>query len=140
MQIKSKKLMVLAILVGLLLFAVAASLGIYTYFSEVTEIGPQYVSVVITNLTAGVLTAVGLFAVSFIFAYVWCVVIKKNVERITFSSTVFDRKSIAFLLSAACGIIIAIMGTGEVYRDILTALNAVKSGVNDPIFGNDISY
>lgn len=140
MQIKSKKIIGLAILAGLLLFAGASSLGIYTYFSEVTEIGSQYVSVVITNLTAGVLTAVGLFAVSFIFAYVWCFIIKKNVERITLSSTIFDRKSIAFLLSAVCGIIIAIMGTGEVYRYVLTALNAVKSGVNDPIFGNDISY
>ncbi|MBQ3054008.1 MAG: UPF0182 family protein [Clostridia bacterium] len=128
---------ILLLLVGLLF---SFFINIYTYFAEVNEIGAEFMSAQIKNISAKALTAVGIFILGFILSYIWSVVIRRNLNRMTVSETIFEKKWLVFAISLAVGIIVSVLFTGEISKDILTGFYAADSGVTDPIFGADISY
>ena len=112
--------------------------SIYTYISELSEIG--YTSVFYTNLGVGAVTSALLFTSVFILAYIWFLWIRKNLRKATFEEGIFERKGVILLFSLIAGVAVSVFFTRDISQNLLLAINAVKTGKTDPIFGTDLSY
>lgn len=138
---KSKKTLIIfaSLIVSLILLAVIG-LNVYTYFAEIAEIGSEYLSVVYTNLGAGAVTAVLLFLCSALPSLIWCLWIRKIINRSTLESSIFDKKIFIALITFGIGVLYSVMFTAELSNKFLVAVNSVNMGKSDPVFGTDISY
>lgn len=138
MNSKRKTLFIIAFAAALIVFVATAFAGIYSYISEISEIG--YISVFYTNLSAATVTAIALFALSFILLFVWCIIIRNNLRKTVLEDTIFDKKWVILILAFAGGIAASVLFTREISQNLLLAINSVEMGKTDPLFGTDISY
>ncbi len=137
-MIKNTKIKIAVSVSVLLLVLLFAALNIYSYLTELTEIG--YVSVFYTNFLAGIFTGLFLFFLCFIFTFIWGIILKKNLSKTILAETLFDKKWLIPLVSTAGGIAYSVFFTKNLSQNVLLALNSVSSGKTDPLFGKDISY
>ncbi len=134
---KSSIIFIFILILASLLFGACS---LYTYFAEIAEIGEDFISVTLTNLTYSSISFILTFLTAFLFAYIWMIWLKRNLSSITLTETIFEKKFLITGVSVLAGILGALMFTKEISKDILLALNSTSMDVADPIFGNDISY
>ena len=137
---KTKKSSIIFTVILILAAILFGASSLYAYFAEIAEIGEEFISVTLTNLTYSSLSSALTFLTAFVFTYIWAVWLKKNLSTITLNETIFEKKFLILGVSVLAGIIGALMFTKEISKDILLALNSTSMDVADPIFGNDISY
>lgn len=134
----TKKTKLLCILISVIIVLAAAIVFGYAYLAEIYEIG--YQSVLYTNLSAGGISCVLLFAFSFALSFVWCKWLGRNLKFTVPEENLLDSKWLIPTFSLVCGILTAVLFTKDISENFLTAINAVPTGKVDPIFGKDISY
>jgi len=126
----------------LLLVIVIASVGvrILADYYEVKEIGDNFVSVYFTNIMTKVVTIGAIFVMALIYAGINTFVAKSKMVKIGISNEFTQKKFKSFWLIIAASLIFAFMLDGDIYKEVLLAVNNVNFNVADPVFYMDIGY
>ena len=134
---KKRYLIVLIAIVVSILISYISYRGVYL---ETLDIGEQYLSVISQNYHYKYVTLAINFAVIFLAIYITTRLIKRGLK--TFFNEEkkempkLPNKSIAFIM----GIIISMISSGFLLKNIMLIFNTAWFGINDPVFNIDIGY
>ena len=137
---KSSKLRMIVVILFLIVFAIVSYISLRGSYLEYLELGTKYTSVFYTNLTY----RYGIMAINFIVLYLILYLtnrgIKKGLtpffEKENKQIPKLPNKSLALVISA----IISFIMSSMLIKQIMLVMNGTSFGMQDPIFGLDISY
>lgn len=130
-------LLVLIILVGLFF----SLIGFFTDFLWFKEL--SYVSVFFTKLFTQLKIGIPTFIIVTLLSFIYLKVLKRGYFKKIESNDVVNEKvlnRITLALSAVFGGLISVTLASKLWFEILQYINSTKFGVDDPLFGNDISF
>ena len=144
MKLKLKKLLnrKFIVILFLIIYVIALTIGVRSMYLQYKEIGEQYVSIFKKNLETQSIIFTVVFIISFIILFVSNLCLKKSVKEL------FDKeekvmpklanKSISFLVS----VIVAVVAMNLLTEKFLlfANVNQAKFGITDPIFNMDVSF
>ncbi len=133
-----------AIIIGIVLAVIAAFWGVavkfYGDFLEIKEIGSQYISVYMTNIS----TEISAFLIAFLVVLVIISLQLARARKVLFSENVkssFINKNYIFvLLSFGVAFFTALTLSDTIASDFLLMKNSTSFNIVDPVFYKDISY
>lgn len=125
--------------VAILIVAII-SLGIYSEYVEIFEIGKEYTQVFFKDIITRFEMIGIIFLVVFIVGAINLFVIRKNTKSITGDIPVFLKRKFIFLGSGALALFAGVTLSASLYRKFLLFVNSVDSGIKDPVFNLDITY
>ena len=137
---KSSKLRMIVVILFLIVFAIVSYISLRGSYLEYLELGTKYTSVFYTNLTY----RYGIMAINFIVLYLILYLtnrgIKKGLtpffEKENKQIPKLPNKSLALVISA----IVSFIMSSLLIKQIMLIMNGTSFGMQDPIFGLDISY
>lgn len=124
----------------LLILAGIVAVRMYCEYVQFLEIGYQYTSIFVKNLTAR-LTVQGIsLAIIFIFLLVNNFVIRRVIYEDNHDLHVVKSKTVITVLTFIMALIVSAIVSEGLYQDFLKFQNVTWFGENDPVFGWDVGY
>ncbi len=139
-QKKNNKTRMILVIIFLLLFAGVSYIGLRGSYLEYLELGEKYTKIFYTNLTYRYGIMAINFAVLYFILYLTNRGIKKGLkpffEKEDKKIPKLPNKSLALVISALVSFVVSSVFT----QKIMLIMNGTAFGIQDPIFGLDISY
>ncbi len=137
---KNSKVRMILVIVFLLLFAMVSYVQLRGSYLEYLELGENYTSIFYTNLTYKYAIMAINFVVLYFIIYLTNRGIRKGLkpffEKEKKEMPKLPNKSLALVISA----IVSIVVSAVFMQKIMLVMNGTAFGIQDPIFGLDISY
>ena len=137
---KNSKVRMILVIVFLLLFAMVSYVQLRGSYLEYLELGENYTSIFYTNLTYKYAIMTINFVVLYFIIYLTNRGIRKGLkpffEKEKKEMPKLPNKSLALVISA----IVSIVVSAVFMQKIMLVMNGTAFGIQDPIFGLDISY
>ena len=140
---KPRKFIHIALWMVVALALLIASLVIgnfYTDYLEIKEIGEQFVTIFLKNLTYKALFSSIYFIFSFLLILVFTSIIKRNLKKALVESEFLERKRFTIIICALVAFVASTYMGETLYEKFLTYINSVSFNISDPILGLDLSY
>ena len=144
MKLKVKKLLnrKFIVILFLIIYIIAFTIGVRSMYLQYIEIGEQYVSIFKKNLETQSIIFVITFVLSFLILFVSNLFLKKSVKELFEKEEKevpkLANKSISFLVS----VIVALIAMNVLAEKFLlfANVNQARFGITDPIFNMDVSF
>ena len=144
MKLKVKKLLnrKFIVILFLIIYIIAFTIGVRSMYLQYREIGEQYVSIFKKNLETQSIIFVITFVLSFLILFVSNLFLKKSVKELFEKEEKevpkLANKSISFLVS----VIVALIAMNVLAEKFLlfANVNQARFGITDPIFNMDVSF
>ena len=131
--------------VGISILALLAILfGVFVKFYgdylEIAEIGENFVSVYVKNLSTNVIVYLVSAFIMFLIIYIQVAIANKCLEKSGVKQPLLEKKRIVLPASLAISMFAALFLNGEISSDFLLFSNAQSFNLNDPLFFRDIGF
>ncbi len=137
---KNSKIRVILVIVFLLLFASISYISLRASYLEYLELGEKYTNVFYTNLIYRYSIMAVNFLVLYFILYLTNRGIKKGLkpffEKENIKMPKLPNKSLSLIISAIVSFVVSSM----LVQRVMLIINGTSFGIQDPIFGLDISY
>ena len=137
---KNSKIRAILVIVFLLLFASISYISLRASYLEYLELGEKYTNVFYTNLTYRYSIMAVNFLVLYFILYLTNRGVKKGLkpffERENIKMPKLPNKSLSLIISAIVSFVVSSM----LSQKIMLIMNGTAFGIQDPVFGLDISY
>ncbi len=137
---KTAKSIVAVAITAIIIAILFVGAKILVSYYEIKEIGDNFVSAYFTDIIAKIITIGAIFIVSFAFTGINTLVAKSKMKKVGISNEFVLKKFKGFWLIPVASLIFAMMLDGDIYKELLLALNSVNFDVADPVFYMDIGY
>ena len=137
---KAAKSIVAVIIAVAILAILFVGAKILVSYYEIKEIGANFVPAYFTDIIAKVITICAIFVLAFVYVGINTLIAKNKMVKIGINNEFTLKKFNKFWMIAAATLVFALMLDGDIYKELLLALNSVSFNVADPIFYMDIGY
>lgn len=132
---------IITVIIAAVVLAIAfLSAKILVDYYEIKEIGWNFVSAYFTNILAKVITIGAIFVFAVVFAGINTFVAKSKMVKLGINNEFTLKKFNKFWTILVASLVFAMMVDGDLYKELLLAINSVSFDVADPIFYMDIGY
>ncbi|MBC7765694.1 MAG: UPF0182 family protein, partial [Hyphomonadaceae bacterium] len=139
-QKKTVRRVIFSLVVLAILLVVGYAASIFIELIQIREVGEQFVSVYMTNLTVKLAIQAAGFLLTFVVLFLSALWVRRNMLKINPSLTILKKTSLVFLLSFIISFIAGNTLKETMYQKFLFFVNAIPFDKVDPIFSNDIGY
>lgn len=138
--LKSRK--IFALIFGIAAFAVIFTwlFGVYLEYTQIKEIGENYLQVFFTNMKTKVILQSVTFLVVFAILYLSLSTMKLSLLKLDSSYQFLKTRFVILVPSVILALVISGIVQLSVYESLLKFLNPVFTGTGDPLFYKDIGY
>lgn len=126
--------------IGIVLAIALACAKLLVGYYEIKEIGVNFVSAYLTDIVAKVVTACAIFLLAFLYVGINTLVAKSKMAKMGLDGEFVQKKFKGFWLITIASLLFVVMIDGDIYKEVLLALNSVSFNVADPVFYMDIGY
>ena len=137
---KNSKTRMLLVIAFLFIFAIISYVQLRGSYLEYLELGQEYTNIFKTNMTYRYVTMLALFVILYLVIYLTNRGIKKGLkvffEKENKKMPKLPNKSLALVISA----VVSFFTSSAIMQKIMLATSNASFGIQDPIFGLDISY
>lgn len=128
-------------IVAVLVILTMATVYIYGEYISIKELGDQYLSVFLKDITVRLVSIVVSFLLVFTVFYITTRIIKEiSYNMISVPADYLKRRGMVTIIAIIVSLFASTRISGNVYNTFLPFLNSVSFGIKDPVFGNDIGY
>ena len=137
---KNSKTRMLLVIAFLFIFAIISYVQLRGSYLEYLELGQEYTNIFKTNMTYRYVTMLALFVILYLVIYLTNRGIRKGLkvffEKENKKIPKLPNKSLALVISA----VVSFFTSSAIMQKIMLATSNASFGIQDPIFGLDISY
>ena len=137
---KKSKIRMILVLVFIAVFAIVSYIQVRGSYLEYLELGENYVQVFWTNLIYRYAIMAINFVVLFFMIYMTNRGIKKGLKPFFEKENKEMPKLLNKSISLVISILVSVIASNVVMQNIMLVMGNTAFGINDPIFGLDISY
>jgi len=138
---KSSLLKLIVPIVVVLVLLTMATVYIYGEYISIKELGDEYLSVFLKDITVKAVSVITSFALVFIVFYITTSIIKKvSYNMISVPADYLKKRGMVTIITIIVSLFASTRISGNVYNTFLPFLNSVSFGIKDPVFGNDVGY
>ncbi len=137
---KVKRITKIAVLAVIAVIVLVGAAIFYANYMEIKEIGEAYTRVFFTDIFAKLAVFAACFVLTGVIVAVNLIFVRRNSDRINGEPIALMKRKYILLISVISAALSAVIFSGEMFRRILLFINAVPSGITDPVFNNDASY
>lgn len=139
-KMKMKKWVIIAAVILILGYIISPLYNLVMEYWQIREIGPQYTSVLWTNLLVKVLTQAFGFVLIFAVLLINVFLVRQFAVKRCISKGIFLKKWPYFLVSFILSLYVSGQIGDTLYQKLLMAMNAETFGLADPLFSQDVGY
>ena len=132
-----------AIIVSAVFILIAAFVGIIKFYGdylEINEIGSNFVSVYVKNITTNIVVYLTSAIVMFLIIYIQVIIVRICLEKSGVKQPILEKKRFVLPVCLTVSLFAAFFLNNQISTDFLLFSNSQSFNVNDPLFFKDVGF